>query len=200
IAELMHTVQFAAIKHRDQRRKDQYNSPYINHPIGVACNVINIGKVYDHATIQAALLHDTVEDTATTEQELIDTFGAHVAQLVMDVTDDKKLSKVDRKRHQIEHAPHIHQQAKIVKMADKLYNLSDIINNAPAAWSLEIIQGYFVWGKAVCQGLRGVNKGLEEALDKLFVSNIIYKGQSYPVIPCKPEEETAFLEGYYKLL
>ncbi|EFA84496.1 guanosine-3',5'-bis-diphosphate- 3'-diphosphatase [Heterostelium album PN500] len=201
ILDLMSTVEFAALKHRDQRRKDQHGTPYINHPIGVAMNVINIGKVYDVATIQAALLHDTVEDTATTKQELVDKFGEHVANIVMDVTDDKSLSKVERKRLQIEHASHISAEAKIVKMSDKLYNLTDMVSNAPPSWSLEIIQGYFVWGKQVCHQLRNVNKGLEEALDKLFQSKFNYQGKEYPVVPCQnQQEELEFLEKYYSLL
>ncbi|EGG22547.1 guanosine-3',5'-bis(diphosphate) 3'-diphosphatase [Cavenderia fasciculata] len=201
LKEVITTVDFAAKKHRDQRRKDKHSSPYINHPIGVALNVINVGQYYDVATVQAALLHDTVEDTDCTEEEIRKEFGSEVASIVMDVTDDKSLSKVDRKKFQVSHAPHIQDKSKIVKMADKLYNLSDIIKNAPPSWSLLTIQGYFVWGKKVCDGLRGVNASLEEALDQLFQSNVIFKGEEYPVVPCKTiEEEDQLLETYYQNL
>ncbi|KAF2074775.1 hypothetical protein CYY_003921 [Polysphondylium violaceum] len=199
IATLMKTIEFASIKHRDQRRKDKHSTPYINHPIGVANQISQIGKVYDTVVLQAALLHDTVEDTNTTKDELVKEFGQKVADIVMDVTDDKSLPKVERKKHQVEHAAHISREAKLVKLSDKLYNLSDILGNAPPFWTVSVIQGYFVWGKAVVNQIRGTNKALEEKLDQVFASSFIYKdGATYRAIPCTPEEEPQFLESYYK--
>eukprot|EP01132_Coremiostelium_polycephalum_P006146 gene6146-7656_t len=195
---LLKTVDFAAKKHKDQRRKDKGATPYINHPIGVAKNIIEIGRVSDPVILQAALLHDTIEDTATTQEELREEFGDKVTDVVLEVTDDKSLPKAERKRQQVEHSKHISKEAKTVKLSDKLYNLSDIIDNLPPTWSLETAQGYFVWGKTVVDQIRGTNKPLEDKLDQLFKSRIIYHGISYPVIPCNNlEEEQEFLTRYY---
>src|SRR5207248_6449319 len=118
LALLLKALAFAAHKHRDQRRKDAEASPYINHPIALADVLVNEGGVTDVDVLCAALLHDTVEDTATTQQELTDAFGSRIARIVAEVTDDKDLPKQERKRLQIEHAPHISREAKLVKLAD----------------------------------------------------------------------------------
>ena len=97
LALLLKALAFAAHKHRDQRRKDAEASPYINHPIALADVLVNEGGVTDVEVLCAALLHDTVEDTATTPQELAEAFGARVAGIVAEVTDDTKLPKADRK-------------------------------------------------------------------------------------------------------
>ena len=99
-------LEFAARKHRDQRRKDEPATPYINHPIEVAELLINEADISDSNVLVAAILHDTVEDTETTEQELASIFGAHIAAIVAEVTDDKSLPKEERKRLQIENAAH----------------------------------------------------------------------------------------------
>ena len=115
-------LNFAAIKHRDQRRKDPQKTPYINHPIGVANILSEEGDVTDLTTLMAAVLHDTVEDTDTTFEEIEENFGAEIRKIVEEVTDDKKLPKMERKQLQIEHAKHASPKAKVVKLADKLYN------------------------------------------------------------------------------
>lgn len=147
MAKLITTVNFAAIKHINQRRKNKEASPYINHPIGVAYILINEGNVRDLEVLQGALLHDTVEDTATSFEELESNFGVNVRKIVEQVTDDKSLSKDKRKLAQIDHASHLTPQAKLVKMADKLYNLRDLASNPPPSWNLARVQGYFVWAK-----------------------------------------------------
>ncbi|MEQ2189330.1 Guanosine-3',5'-bis(diphosphate) 3'-pyrophosphohydrolase MESH1 [Goodea atripinnis] len=118
--------------------------------------------------MQAALLHDTVEDTDTTSEELEAKFGPIVAHIVQEVTDDKRLPKQERKRLQVEHAPHCSQQAKLVKLADKLYNLRDLNACVPVGWSAERVQEYFVWAAEVVKGLKGTNLALEEKLEELF--------------------------------
>ncbi|KAM9996479.1 hypothetical protein ACTFIY_002686 [Dictyostelium cf. discoideum] len=199
LIQLMKSIDFSCKKHRDQRRKDSHGTPYINHPIGVAYNLIKAG-VYDSDILQAAILHDTIEDTQTTKEEIIKEFGERVASFVMDVTDDKSLSKQERKKHQIEHALHIQNESKLVKMADKLFNLRDIQTNAPPSWSVDVIQGYFVWAKTVINNLRGQNQWLESQLDEIFNSTFTFKGSQYPTIPCTPEKEPEILENYYKIL
>jgi GTP diphosphokinase / guanosine-3',5'-bis(diphosphate) 3'-diphosphatase len=165
---LLSAIAFAAHKHRDQRRKDHVASPYINHPIALANLLANEVGVDDERVLIAAILHDTVEDTATTEQELIREFGQEIASIVMEVTDDKSLSKAERKQGQIDHASTISRRAKLVKLADKICNLRDIASSPPADWSLERKQVYFDWAKAVVDQLRGVNPALEHIFDEAF--------------------------------
>ena len=165
---LLQALAFAADKHRTQRRKDASASPYINHPIALSNILLNEGGVEDERVLVAALLHDTLENTETTAQELVRLFGKEIAELVLEVTDDKALPKAERKRLQIEHAPHISRQAKLVKLADKICNLRDITTCAPADWSMARKQEYFEWAKAVVDGLRGVHPGLEYLFDEAY--------------------------------
>ena len=167
---LLQALAFSAHKHKDQRRKDVDSSPYINHPISLASILCNEGHVTDIDVICGALLHDTVEDTDTTAAELEDRFGPIIRDIVMDVTDDKTLDKPDRKRLQIEHAAHISEQAKLVKLADKISNLRDVVENPPPAWSLERRQGYFDWAKKVIDQLRGTHESLEAIFDSAYAN------------------------------
>lgn len=161
---------FASKKHRDQRRKDTSASPYINHPISLANVLCNEGKISDPKVICAALLHDTIEDTETTEEELRHTFGKAIAKIVVEVTDDKALPKAERKLAQIEHAGHSSKRAKLVKLADKISNLRDILSMPPADWSIERKREYFDWSKAVIDQVRGTNKKLEKIFDELYAA------------------------------
>lgn len=161
-------VAFAADKHRNQRRKDAEASPYINHPIALANVLANEGGVDDVTVLCAAVLHDTIEDTETTPEELQAIFGPKVASVVMEVTDDKSLEKSVRKQRQVEHAPHMSREAKLVKLADKISNLRDIIASPPADWSAERKQNYFEWASKVVAGVRGVHPDLEAIFDGLM--------------------------------
>ncbi|NP_001405851.1 guanosine-3',5'-bis(diphosphate) 3'-pyrophosphohydrolase MESH1 isoform 10 [Mus musculus] len=134
-AQLLEAADFAAHKHRQQRRKDPEGTPYINHPIGVARILTHEAGITDIVVLQAALLHDTVEDTDTTLDEVELHFGAQVRRLVEEVTDDKTLPKLERKRQQVEQAPHSSPGAKLVKLADKLYNLRDLNRCTPTGLS-----------------------------------------------------------------
>lgn len=166
---LIKAISFAAEKHKDQRRKDAEASPYINHPISLANILANEGGVINIDVLCAAILHDTIEDTETTEQELIDSFGCDIASIVMEVSDDKSLPKEERKRLQIEHAPHSSYAAKLVKLADKISNLRDILESPPADWDVDRKRKYFEWSGEVCNGLRGTNVSLENILDNLLL-------------------------------
>ena len=130
--QLISALAFAANKHKNQRRKDADASPYINHPIALANLLLNETGVEDQRVLTAAVLHDTIEDTDTTELELVRHFGKDVTDFVFEVTDDKTLPKAERKRLQIEHAAHISRRAKLVKLADKICNLRDITASPPA--------------------------------------------------------------------
>jgi guanosine-3',5'-bis(diphosphate) 3'-pyrophosphohydrolase len=168
LALLLEALAFAAHKHRDQRRKDAEASPYINHPIALADVLVNEGGVSDVEVLCAALLHDTVEDTATTPEELLGAFGARIARIVAEVTDDKALAKAERKRLQVEHAPQLSREAKLVKLADKICNLRDVAERPPAGWDLARRQAYFDWAKQVIDGLRGTHAALEAAFDAAY--------------------------------
>ena len=165
---LLSAIAFAADKHRDQRRKDASASPYINHPIALANVLANEAGIEDERVLIAAILHDTIEDTETTEQELARLFGQEITAIVLEVTDDKALPKAERKRLQIEHAPDISRRAKLVKLADKICNLRDIATTQPVDWSVERKREYFDWAKSVVDGLRGVNPGLEHIFDEAY--------------------------------
>ena len=165
---VLKALSFAAHKHKDQRRRDVEASPYINHPITLANILCNEVHVTDNEVICAALLHDTVEDTDTTEAELGQEFGATICGIVMDVTDDKALGKAERKQLQIEHAAHISDQAKLVKLADKISNLRDMARCPPAGWDVERRREYFDWAKAVIDRLRGVHGQLETIFDEAY--------------------------------
>ncbi|CAG8810220.1 16241_t:CDS:2, partial [Cetraspora pellucida] len=167
ISLLFDTLDFAAKKHSQQKRKDREGTPYINHPIGVAKNLTDAG-ITDFATIQAAILHDTVEDTETTFEEIESKFGNEVRKIVEEVTDDKSLQTAERKRLQIEHTPHISDKAKLVKLADKLYNLRDMQRSVPVNWSKDRVQEYFVWSKKVTDGAKGINQLLDDQLEDLY--------------------------------
>ena len=165
---LLGALHFAAGKHRDQRRKDREESPYINHPIQVAELIARVGRVSDLATLQAAVLHDTVEDTETTFEELEEKFGVEVASLVREVTDDKSLRKEQRKQLQIERAPRLSPEAKAIKIADKISNILDITYSPPEGWSKERRVEYLDWSERVVAGCRGGNEGLAAHYDELL--------------------------------
>ncbi|MDM8547631.1 HD domain-containing protein [Candidatus Venteria ishoeyi] len=159
---IMTALRFSAERHKDQRRKDVEASPYINHPIQVAEILWRIGEVHDITTLIAALLHDTLEDTETTADELEAHFGLEIRTVVEEVSDDKSLCAAERKRLQIEHAASISLQAKWVKLADKICNVYDITHNAPPRnWSQERKHAYLDWSDCVVAGLRGSNAKLE---------------------------------------
>ena len=165
---LFKALTFAAYKHRYQSRKGSKPIPYINHPIAVADVLVNVGHVGDVETIVAALLHDTVEDTETTLVEIEQEFGAIVAAVVAEVSDDKSLPKKERKRLQAEHAPTLSSRARLVKFADKICNLRDIVDDPPDGWSLQRKQEYFDWAKEVVDKIRDANAELGRAFDAAF--------------------------------
>ena len=164
---LFKALSFSAEKHTKQRRKDIDKTPYINHPISLA-NILAQRWVIDENVLCAAILHDTIEDTETTVDELQEHFGEKITSIVLEVTDDKSLEKSVRKQKQVEHAASISHEAKLVKLADKIANITDIINTPPADWSTDRKKEYFEWAKAVVDNLRGAHQGLEKDFDDLI--------------------------------
>lgn len=166
LAFVLRAAAFAAVKHRNHRRKDADASPYINHPLSLAQILATEGGITDPIVLAAALLHDTVEDTDTTVDELRGQFGSVVASVVAEVTDDKDLPKAERKRLQVAKSGSKSDQAKLVKLADKISNLRDIAACPPADWNEQRRREYVEWAAQVVAGLRGVQPDLEALFDQ----------------------------------
>ena len=188
---VLDAASFAADKHRLQRRKHADAPPYINHPLALADILAKEGAVEDAKVIAAALLHDTVEDTETTIEELEARFGKRVASIVAEVTDDKSLPKDERKRLQAVKSASKSLGAKLVKLADKTANLRDLVATPPADWSEERRIQYFEWARAVVDGLRGTNASLEAAFDEAYSRGIgIAHSQIQGGLPNLPDQPT----------
>ena len=161
-------LDFAARKHSTQRRKGEAHEPYVNHLAEVALLLAEATGGRDPNLVIAGLLHDTIEDTGTSFEELAGRFGEEVAGLVAEVTDDKSLPKAERKALQVQTSPHKSDRAKMIKIADKISNLRSILQSPPAGWSEERKREYFDWAAKVVDGCRGVNRLLEQQFDEVY--------------------------------
>ena len=168
IALVLRAAEFAAHKHRGQRRKGYSERPYVGHCIEVAALLANVGKIDDPEILAAALLHDTVEDTETTHDELVKEFGQVIAGYVAEVTDDKGLDSDTRKELQVQHAPHLSRGAKLIKLGDKISNVREIGEDPPKQWSEERRRKYFAWAKRVVDAMETVNTDLENYFARTF--------------------------------
>jgi guanosine-3',5'-bis(diphosphate) 3'-pyrophosphohydrolase len=156
----------AARRHTGQQRKGRGNEPYVNHLAEVA-NLLSIateGK--DAELVAAGWLHDTIEDTETTHQELAKTFGERVAALVVEVTDDMTLPKDERRRRQIIDAPRKSPGAKLIKIADKISNIRARIVPQPNQDERDDLIDYLAWAEKVVAGCRGSNAVLDRMFDE----------------------------------
>jgi hypothetical protein len=162
---LVQAYDFAARMHTDQRRKGARAEPYINHLTEVAALVGEGNDGGDIDIIVAAILHDTIEDTETTLEELTEKFGGRVAELVSEVTEDKSLSKAERKRLQVDRSANASVGAKIIKLADKISNLRALASSPPVDWSEARRWKYLAWARRVVAGCRGANAWLEGEFD-----------------------------------
>jgi GTP diphosphokinase / guanosine-3',5'-bis(diphosphate) 3'-diphosphatase len=167
LAAILEAAIFAACKHQGHDRKDEHASPYITHPLSVAREIYATGKVDHQPILVAAILHDTLEDTKTTQDELRQHFGEDVLSIVLELTDDKSLVKERRKQLQVIHAPMLSYAARIIKLADKLVNCRDILHSPPTDWTLVRRQEYIQWAVDVLAQVRGTNAPLEAAFDKM---------------------------------
>lgn len=165
-AFVLHALAFAAEKHKLQRRKGNEGIPYINHCIRVANCIAKYATEYDDFLLAAAILHDTVEDTDTTEEELIDNFGEKVAAIVLEVTDDMTLTKMSRRKLQVQHASSLSAPAKKLKIADKTCNIKDLMNYS-IDWDNQRKLDYVEWAKAVVDQVRGTDIKLESKFDEI---------------------------------
>jgi len=166
IHAVLSAASFAAKKHSAQRRKGDAAEPYVNHVLEVAALVSGALPEDDTNLVIAALLHDTIEDTATTRQEIEEHFGSDVASLVTELTDDKTLPKAERKRLQIVNASKKSARAQVIKLADKISNLRSILASPPADWDFRRKKKYFDWAKQVVDGLAAPNLVLRLECDK----------------------------------
>ena len=168
ISEVLRAANFAAQRHAAEKRKGVAQQPYVNHLLEVAGLLADATEGTDTTLLIAGLLHDTVEDVGVTAEELTATFGPDVTQLVLEVTDDKTLPQTERKRLQVEHAPHKSPRAKMIKMADKISNLRGILNTPPPDWDQARKIVYFQWGKQVVDGCRDANTNLALLFDETY--------------------------------
>ena len=164
---VLKATQFAALKHCDQRRKDG-KTPYIIHPISVAMILSEIGSIEDPEILSAALLHDTLEDTGTSAHELDKNFGSRVRIIVEELTDNDMLTFSQRKQMQIDNAPYLSKDATLVRIADKISNVSDVIENPPPEWNQKRCNKYVDWAEAVMNNCQKVNQDLENHFFELL--------------------------------
>jgi guanosine-3',5'-bis(diphosphate) 3'-pyrophosphohydrolase len=165
---ILKAAHFAARKHAGQRRKGATAEPFIDHLLEVAELVSGALSEPDTNLVVAALLHDTIEDAGVRMDELVKLFGSDVADLVIEVTDDKSLPKQERKRLQIVNAHKKSVRAQIITLADKVSNLRSIFSDPPADWTIERKREYFDWAKQVVDGLTDPNPILKEEFERLY--------------------------------
>ncbi len=189
LAEILDTVIFAAEKHQGHVRKNKEHSPYITHPLLVAQTIFQIGGIQDTKILTAAILHDTIEDTDTTGEEIRERFGEDILSIVLEVTDDKSLPRMERKRLQVIHAPELSYNARILKLADKLVNCRDILTNPPEDWPTKRRQDYIQWCTDVLVRIRGTNPHLEAAFDQVMTraeEELDYQIESFSTVNNRP--------------
>lgn len=165
---LIEAAWFAAERHRGQRRKDVAGTPYIYHPLGVAEILVRVGGVEDSVVLQAALLHDVLEDTETSAGELAARFGDEVCGLVVELTDDMSQPVGERRRVQLERVRGLSMGARLIRVADKIYNVGDMTGENPAGWSRVQKEEYLEWAAEVVGGCAGVNGGLEREFARVL--------------------------------
>jgi (p)ppGpp synthase/HD superfamily hydrolase len=179
---------FAARRHSGQQRKGRGSEPYVNHLAEVA-NLLSIATDGTDAELVAAgWLHDTIEDTATTREELAQEFGERVTALVVEMTDDMTLPKQERRQKQIVDAPRKSPGAKLIKIADKISNIRARIVPQPNQGEHDDLIDYVAWAEKVVAGCRGVNA----ALDRMFDDTVkLARSALSPALPRKGEGNTS---------
>jgi (p)ppGpp synthase/HD superfamily hydrolase len=168
VQRILAAAKFAAEKHAAQKRKGAAAEPYVNHLIEVAQLIAGSSEWLDTNLVMAGFLHDTIEDTGTTAEELERAFGSDVTALVVEMTDDKSLPKEVRKALQVEDAPHLSVRAQVIKLADKTANLRSILASPPATWSRERQREYFAWARRVVDALSAPNPMLKAEFDRTY--------------------------------
>jgi guanosine-3',5'-bis(diphosphate) 3'-pyrophosphohydrolase len=158
-------AEFAARRHTGMARKGRGNEPYINHLAEVANLLATVTGGRDAELVAVGWLHDTIEDTATTQDELAEKFNERVANLVAEVTDDMRLPKSTRRQLQIVHASGKSPSAKLIKIADKISNIRARIHRDPNPEERDDLADYVDWAEQVVAGCRGGNAALDQMFD-----------------------------------
>lgn len=190
--EISKALMYSSLKHKNQRRKDKDQTPYINHPITVM-NILITHNINDKDVLIGALLHDIIEDTSGTFEEIEEQFNKKIAEIVLDCSDNKSLSKTARKQQQIEKSAYKSLEAKLVKMADKIANINSLNNEKPETWSDSRVLGYIVWSKKVMDTIKSSNISLYETF--LTMYNLLMFEYNID----KKSEDQILIE-YYNLL
>ena len=173
VQRILAAAKFAAEKHAAQKRKGAAAEPYVNHLIEVAQLIASSSEQLDANLVMAGFLHDTIEDTGTTAEELEQAFGSDIAALVVELTDDKSLPKEVRKELQVEEAPHKSVRAQVIKLADKISNLRSLLTSPPSNWNMQRKREYFAWAQRVVNALSAPNPILKAEFDRTFA---MFKG------------------------
>ncbi len=164
--KLLEAIEFASEKHKNQFRKNKDKTPYIHHPVQVARTISRHVQNVDNDVLIAAVLHDVLEDTDTSRVELENTFGKKIASIVLEVTDNKNQPKLLRKLLQIKNAKKKSIEAKTIAVADKICNLTDIINDPPVNWNPQRKNMYTDWVEQVVKGMKGANPRLDQLVEE----------------------------------
>lgn len=153
---------FAGEKHRLQRRSDIEQTPYINHPLELAHILTEEGDIYCMDTICASLLHDTLEDTETSPEELNKHFGEIITSIVIEVSNDMTLNSQQRREYELRKVASLSNKAKLVKIADKLANIRDVSTMPPAGWTREKKQNYFDFALEIVDQVKDASPRLHQ--------------------------------------
>ena len=159
-------AELAARRHNGMARKGRGNEPYINHLAEVANLLSTATDGADAELVAAGWLHDCLEDTETTREELAQKFSERVAALVVECTDDMNLPKAERRRLQVVNALHKSPSAKLIKIADKISNIGARILPDPSAEERADLVDYTNWAEQVVAGCRGGNAWLDKTFDE----------------------------------
>ena len=165
--ELIDAILYAASSHAGQLRKDCV-TPYINHPIEVMHLLVYTGGIEDHEILMAAVLHDVIEDTSVTAEDIAERFGKNVASVVLELTDDVTQPKEERKRLQLQNAGKLSRAARLIRISDKICNVYDMLYAPPGNWDLKRRKEYIEWANAVVKKISGTNEGLESHFEELI--------------------------------
>lgn len=172
--KLIQMLSYASEKHKNQRRQGVNKTPFINHPIEVCRILSEVGGVTDEDILCSCLGHDLIEDANVTFEDLEMLFGIRVANMVQECSDDKSLPKQERKRLQIIHTKTISDDAKLIKLADKIANMQSVLNDPPN-WPLERKIKSFDWSYEVVGWIQGLNPALEEMFADVYAQKIYLK-------------------------
>ncbi|MFZ9848658.1 MAG: HD domain-containing protein [Flavobacteriales bacterium] len=160
---LFKALNYSAEQHKAQRRKGMESVPYINHPIKVTNIITQFIPDASDDLICAAILHDVVEDTDATIDDIKNKFGDAIASIVQEVTDDKSISKAESRRKQIENAPKLSYNAKIIRVCDKISNVRDICGENIPDWDYKTKIEYLNWAEQVVYALDKFHEELQFA-------------------------------------